>query len=59
MEYRETIVLKDGRACVIRQGTAADGEGVLRNFVLNHAWRRWTGSSWARRASDPWAGRTR
>ena len=37
MEYRETIVLKDGRACVIRQGTAADGEGVLRNFVLNHA----------------------
>ena len=37
MEYRDTIVLKDGRTCVIRQGTAADGEGVLRNFVLNHA----------------------
>ncbi len=37
MEYRETIVLKDGRTCVIRHGTAADGEGVLRNFVLNHA----------------------
>ena len=37
MEYRETITLKDGRTCLIRQGTAADAEGVLRNFVLNHA----------------------
>ena len=37
MEYRETITLKDGRACVIRQGTADDAEGALRNFVLNHA----------------------
>ena len=37
MEYRETIVLKDGRACVIRQGTADDAESALRNFVLNHA----------------------
>ncbi len=37
MEYRETIVLKDGRTCVLRHGTAADGEGVLRNFALNHA----------------------
>ena len=37
MEYHETITLKDGRTCVIRNGTAADGEGVLRNFVLNHA----------------------
>ena len=37
MEYHEIIQLKDGRTCVIRNGTAADGEGVLRNFVLNHA----------------------
>ena len=37
MEYKEIITLKDGRTCVIRQGTAADGEGVLRNFALNHA----------------------
>ena len=37
MEYRETITAKDGRTCLIRHGTAADGEGVLRNFVLNHA----------------------
>ncbi|MBR0205207.1 MAG: GNAT family N-acetyltransferase [Clostridia bacterium] len=37
MEYKEIITLKDGRTCVIRQGTAQDAEGVLRNFVLNHA----------------------
>ena len=37
MEYYETVTLKNGRTCVIRSGTAADGEGVLRNFVLNHA----------------------
>lgn len=37
MEYRETITLNDGQACVIRQGTADDAEGALRNFVLNHA----------------------
>ena len=37
MEYKEIITLKDGRTCVLRNGTAADGEGVLRNFVLNHA----------------------
>ena len=36
MEYRETIILKDGRSCVLRNGTAADAEGVLRNFTLNH-----------------------
>lgn len=36
MEYRETIILKDGRSCVIRNGTGADAAGVLRNFVLNH-----------------------
>ena len=37
MEYKEIITLKDGRTCVIRQGTAQDAEGVLSNFVLNHA----------------------
>ena len=37
MEYKEIITLKDGRTCVLRQGTAQDAEGVLRNFVLNHA----------------------
>ena len=37
MQYRETIILKDGRTCVLRHGTAADAEGVLRNFLLDHA----------------------
>lgn len=37
MEYRETIALKDGRTCVIRNAAAADAQGVLDNFVLNHA----------------------
>ena len=36
MEYRQIITLKDGRACVIRSGTEADGAEVLRNFTLNH-----------------------
>ena len=36
MEYRETIILKDGRSCVLRNGTAADARGVLDNFIRNH-----------------------
>ena len=36
MEYRETITLKDGRPCVLRNGTAADAQGVLSNFIRNH-----------------------
>ena len=36
MEYRETIILKDGRSCVLRNGTAADAQGVLGNFIRNH-----------------------
>ncbi len=37
MEYRANVTLRDGRVCIIRHGTSADGEGVLHNFVLNHA----------------------
>lgn len=37
MQYHETIKLKDGRTCVLHNGTGADAEGVLRNFKLNHA----------------------
>ena len=37
MEYRETITLKDGRTCVLRNGTAADAREVLDNFIRNHA----------------------
>ena len=31
MEYRKTITLKDGRICILRNGTEKDGEAVLDN----------------------------
>ena len=37
MEYRETIPLKDGRSCILRNGTAADGQAMLDIYVLTHA----------------------
>lgn len=37
MEYRKTIRLKDGRACLIRNGTEQDAEALLRIFILTHA----------------------
>ena len=36
MKYRKTVTLKDGRTCVIRNGTEQDAEGVLSNFTLTH-----------------------
>ena len=36
MEYRETITLKDGRTCILRNGTEKDGKAVLDNFILTH-----------------------
>ena len=36
MEYRKEITLKDGRICVLRNGTAKDGKAVLDNFILTH-----------------------
>lgn len=36
MEYYQTIQLKDGRTCVIRNGTARDGFAVYENFNLTH-----------------------
>lgn len=36
MEYRETITLKDGRECVLRNGTFEDGRAALENFNLTH-----------------------
>ncbi len=36
MEYRKTIPLKDGRVCVLRNGTARDGFAVYENFNLTH-----------------------
>ena len=37
MEYRKTVVLKDGRTCVLRNGGAEDGAAVAENFNLTHA----------------------
>ena len=36
MEYRKTIVLKDGRECCLRNAVKSDGEAVLANFLLTH-----------------------
>ncbi len=36
MEYRKTITLKDGRTCILRNGTEKDGKAVLDNFILTH-----------------------
>ena len=36
MEYRNTIKLKDGRTCVLRNGTEEDGEAVLEVFRRTH-----------------------
>ena len=36
MEYRNTITLKDGRRCILRNATECDGKAVLDNFILTH-----------------------
>ena len=36
MKYEKKIVLKDGRECTLRNGTASDGEAALRIFILTH-----------------------
>ncbi|MBQ5399712.1 MAG: GNAT family N-acetyltransferase [Treponema sp.] len=36
MEYFKTIKLKDGRECVLRNGTEMDGEAVFEVFNLTH-----------------------
>ncbi len=36
MEYREVIKLKDGRECIIRNGTKEDGEVVFEIFNSTH-----------------------
>ena len=37
MRYHQIITLKDGRTCVLRNGTAEDGEALLEIFDLTHA----------------------
>ena len=36
MEYRETTTLRDGRTCLLRNGTETDGKALHDIFVLTH-----------------------
>ena len=36
MEYRKTVILKDGRECVLRNGTEQDGQALYKLFQLTH-----------------------
>lgn len=36
MQYNQRIILKDGRLCIIRNGTAQDGQAALDVFILAH-----------------------
>ena len=36
MQYHKQIILKDGRQCCLRNGTAQDGAAALANFNLTH-----------------------
>ena len=36
MEYNNSVTLKDGRACTLRNGTASDGQALLDVFNLTH-----------------------
>ena len=37
MEYRKTITLKDGKECLLRNGTEKDGASALENYILTHS----------------------
>ena len=37
MNYHKTITLKDGRTCILRNGTAEDGQALLNIFNVTHA----------------------
>ena len=37
MNFNKTIILRDGRSCTIRNGTADDGQALLDIFNLTHA----------------------
>ena len=37
MRYNKTVTLKDGRACLLRNGTERDGRAVYELFNLTHA----------------------
>ena len=37
MIYRKTVVLKDGRSCLLRNASAEDGQAVLDEFIRTYA----------------------
>ena len=37
MKYNKVITLKDGRTCILRNGTALDGQALLNIYLLTHA----------------------
>ena len=37
MEYYKELTLKDGRRCVLRNGTESDGQAMLDIYLLTHA----------------------
>lgn len=37
MDYHKKVMLKDGRECLLRNGTEHDGETLLRVFVMTHS----------------------
>jgi RimJ/RimL family protein N-acetyltransferase len=37
MKYNKVITLKDRRTCILRNGTALDGQALLNIFLLTHA----------------------
>ena len=37
MKYTKTVILKDGRTCILRNGTEQDGQSLLDIFNLTHA----------------------
>lgn len=41
MQYQNTITLKDGRACLLRNGVEQDAKAVLELFLLTHAQTDW------------------
>ena len=41
MEYLREVKLKDGRTCILRNGTAADGQAAHDNFNLTHEQTDW------------------
>lgn len=37
MKYSKTVKLKDGRTCILRNGTEQDGKALLDIFILTHS----------------------